>query len=1295
LWTYLLFAALAAETLCLSGSVPNAFTVPKVVAALLGGALLAPLLAASRRRTIALFSVQLLVLAASTAFSKNLQLSLWGGDSRRMGLLTWTAILVAGAAVPVAIDRCKDRWTVFLRIITAIGAIAGAYGILQWFNLDPILSSSVRDQLTQEFGGAYRSIGTIGQPTFFATYLLYPFFGALALLRFDRSKRWRRFGVVALLIVFVALISTMSRGPILGAVCGVTLLLYSTMHRRRTVVVVVCIIVSVAACGLLMTRFSAGGKQLKARLEYIRKDTTGGGRLVLWQDVATRLLPEVWLKGTGLGMFRPAFAQVRSDRYSAFNPDVHWENAHNIFLDRWTEQGVAGLGMVIFIIAATIANYRAALKHVTDEREKWAIQAVIAAFISACVANLFNGESIPTAYYFFVWAGFSFATRECFAREDTGVGEGNVSTRQWAFALTLALACVFVWHARNNWEAESSLARAARAGAAHNEFELLVSAKASEEAFPEKGTYALEAANLIRQFVADPALGEPAKQRLVREAIEYGLLATETDKSMLAFYGMAEMGSAIQDDRTETWLRQLIFIDPFWYRPHRLLGSWLLRRQRFVEAEAEANTAMRLAPYDNGSQTLSLQIAEIRSNSGGIAVHNQEEAKKWAAAMAQLPLTFEPNQGQADGHADFVARGEGYTVLTSHDGAVLALGKIPKASVVRMKFLGTNDNTPPAGIDQQPGRVSYFVGQDASKWRTNIPTFERVNYPSVYDGIDIVYYGRNGRLEYDFAVSPGADPKQIAMSFGGDVQSVDSDSAGNLNLHTPSGTVQLHRPRTYQQLPSGEREVPSCYRIEKDAIRVEVGPYDRARPLIIDPVIVYSTYLGGTLGDFARSITLDASGNAVIAGGGYLFDYPPASVFGNSVVNPALIAQINPSGTALLYTAYISGSDSSEARAVAVDASGNAYITGDTVAPDFPVTSNAAQSHKAGSWDAFAVTIYMPFGQLLYSTYIGGSLDEDGNSIAVDASGGLVIAGITYSTDFPTANAVQPRAGNNNSNGTGFVTKINPDGSVLYSTYLGGTASSEADGVAMDPAGNAFVIGSTTSADLAVVNPIQPTLHGQEDAFITKLSFDGSSVLYSTYLGGSSYEFGRGIAIDSLGNAYVTGMTYSPDFPTVNAAQPTFGPGAGINAFITKISADGTSLIYSTYFGAVNEQPYAIAIDASGNAYVVGLTNSTNLPLVNPVQGVFKGKFDIFIVKLSAAGSTVLFSTYLGGSDVDYGSGIAADASGNAYIAGWTFSGDFPTVAPLQPPMARPYSGVVAKIDTVTIKRRTGQITSQ
>ncbi|HEV2492825.1 MAG TPA: SBBP repeat-containing protein [Terriglobia bacterium] len=704
-------------------------------------------------------------------------------------------------------------------------------------------------------------------------------------------------------------------------------------------------------------------------------------------------------------------------------------------------------------------------------------------------------------------------------------------------------------------------------------------------------------------------------------------------------------------------------------------------------------------------------------------------------AYGRLPLSFEPNVGQAGSAPDsvkFLSRGAGYALFLTSNEAVLALGggRLTRRSethdlpdwdfatrlfpprpmpatnvtpvVLRMRLMNANPGAQAEGAEELPGRINYFLGKEPSQWRSGVPTFARVRYEEVYPGVNLEYYGTHRRLEYDFVVSPGADPRTIAFEIKtGSSRPLRIDSSGALVIETGEGVVRMPKPVVYQPgIPSwrprsavserrwrtarmdsgqsrlalnanlkskrGNRKLVEGRYILKGAHEVgfEVATHDPAQPLVIDPVLTYSTYLGGSRSDFGTGIAVDSSGDAYVTGYTFSADFPtenPAQVFAGST--DAFVTKLNPTGSALIYSTYLGGSADDLAAGIAVDSSGNAYVTGSTDSLDFP-TQNAVQSANAGGTDAF-VTKLNPTGALSYSTYLGGAFTDVGQGIAVDASGSAYLTGSTLSLDFPTENALQ------NASGGGydaFVTKLNPSGAALvYSTYLGGSADENnpflsnvnTAGIAVDSAGNAYVAGYTPSNDFPTRNAFQTGNHGFINAFVSKLNASGSALIYSTYLGGHGNDFGHAIAVDSAGNAYVTGSASSSEFPTLNGLPLSLSSTSN-HAFLAKLAASG-SLVYSTLLGgSFNDFGLGVAVDQGANAYVTGFTNSPDFPTVSPLQGASAGGYDVFVTKFAAAGATLTYSTYLGGSRDDHGAAIAVDAQGNAYVTGDTLSPNFP-----------------------------------
>jgi hypothetical protein len=613
-----------------------------------------------------------------------------------------------------------------------------------------------------------------------------------------------------------------------------------------------------------------------------------------------------------------------------------------------------------------------------------------------------------------------------------------------------------------------------------------------------------------------------------------------------------------------------------------------------------------------------------------------------------------------------------------------------------MKLVGANPQPTVAGLEELPGKANYFLGNDPRRWRSNVPTYRRVKYQQVYPGIDLVYYGQQ-QLEYDLVVAPGADPKSIRLSFVG-ADKLEVDGEGNLVLQKAGGKLVQHAPNIYQEIHGSKRTIPGRYFLVANEnpqlstghapgpaqqVGFEVDSYDPNRTLVIDPVLVYSTYLGGSGSDFGSSIAVDSAGHAYVRGSTFSPDFPTENPLQLSLngIGDVFVAKLNAAGSALLYSTYLGGSDNEGGIGIAVDSVGNAYVTGETFSPDFP-TQNPLQPANGGGGDVFVTKLNAAGSALLYSTYLGGSgagLEDRGFCIAVDPSGNAYVTGETNSLDFPTQNPLQSTL---NGDVDAFVAKLNAAGSALvYSTYLGGSGGEAGHGIAADSGGNAYVTGTTDSLDFPIQNPLQSALKGISDDFVTKLNAAGSALLYSSYLGGSREEgVNAGIAVDASGNAYVTGSTRSIDFPTKNPLQPALN--GGRNTFATKVNPTGSALVYSTYLGgSIADFGVSIAVDASGNAYVAGTTFSPDFPTQNPLQPAFGGGFfDAFVAKLDAAGSALVYSTYLGGSVDDSCSSIVVDPSGNAYVTGTTFSPDFPTQNPLQPGLNGGADAFVAKI---------------
>lgn len=670
------------------------------------------------------------------------------------------------------------------------------------------------------------------------------------------------------------------------------------------------------------------------------------------------------------------------------------------------------------------------------------------------------------------------------------------------------------------------------------------------------------------------------------------------------------------------------------------------------------------------------------------------EEKRVQAARFKLPFSFEANRGQTDRRVQFLSRGPGYTLFLTPTEAVLSLpSSFPtpplshsptpptrRSSVLRMRLLGADPEARGAGAEKLPGVVSYFRGSDARRWRTNIPTYGRVRYRNVYPGVDLVYYGNQGQLEYDFVVQPGADARAITLDFQG-AKGLRVDKKGDLLLQVAGAEVRQRKPVCYQEIEGQRREVPGGYLLKAEDGRMKdegrtptrvafrLGAYDPSRPLVIDPVLAYSTFLGGATGDGGEDITVDAEGCVYVTGGTRSPDFPATGgALQSTETNDVFVSKLDATGSTLLYSTFLGGSHHDRGVGIGVDAEGCAYVTGwttlaayPTPVVEFPTTPGAFDTSRNGSYDPFVAKLDPTGSALLYSTFLGGSQYDFAREIAVDMEGCAYVAGETGSSDLPTTNgAFDPTS---NGGADAFVTKLDPTGSSLrYSTFLGGGASDGAQGITVDAAGCAYVTGKTDSQEFPTTSgAYSVSLRTVSDAFVTKLDPTGSSLYYSTYLGGSAIDEGCSIALDAAGSAYITGLTHSSDWPTTPGAFDPTSNGY-TEAFVAKLDATGSALRYSTYLGGSSaDWGTTIAVDAAGYAWVTGTTDSPNFPTTPAAYDATYGGLEVFATQLNPAGSSLRYSTFLGGIGNDYGEGIAVDEAGSTYLTGATFSPDFPT----------------------------------
>jgi uncharacterized repeat protein (TIGR01451 family) len=674
----------------------------------------------------------------------------------------------------------------------------------------------------------------------------------------------------------------------------------------------------------------------------------------------------------------------------------------------------------------------------------------------------------------------------------------------------------------------------------------------------------------------------------------------------------------------------------------------------------------------------------------GALERNTSGATRRLQDYGRLPLRFEANQGQTDSRVKFLARGGGHGLFLTPTEAVLSLRpavadagpRTARTAVVRMKVAGGHLSPSMEGLDLLPGRSAYLIGVDRRKWRHGIPSYGSVSYRDVYPGVDLVYHGRQGALEYDFIVAPGADPRRIAVEFDG-ADELEIDGSGALVVHTAAGPLVQRPPVVYQDTHGRRRTVAGSYQLRGGRrVGFNVGPYDASVPLVIDPVLEYASYLGGSSEDQAIGIAVDSGGSAFVAGFTASLDFPaagplqPTNAGGDA---DAFVLKLDPSGSSVVYATYLGGSGSDGIRSVAVDTAGAAYLVGPTASADFP-TVGAFQPALSGSYDVFAAKLSADGSSLVYSSYLGGSAEDSANGVALDAAGNAYVTGYTTSLDFPTMNPFQPTFGG--AFDDAFVAKVSADGSALvYSSYLGGSDRDHGLGLAVDTAGNAYVTGGTLSANFPTSNALQPTFHGVRDAFATKVGATGI-LAYSTYIGGAADDLTQGIAVDAGGNAYLAGMTFSPDFPTTPGALQSALAGER-DAFVVKLAPAGTALVYATYLGGSSvDLARGIAVGPAGAADVVGLTFSPNFPVADELDSTLGGGSDAFVARLSPSGSSLSFSTYLGGAGEEWGMAVATDSAGGVYVGGRTSSADFPaTPGAAQPAFAGgTFDAFVAKI---------------
>ena len=672
-----------------------------------------------------------------------------------------------------------------------------------------------------------------------------------------------------------------------------------------------------------------------------------------------------------------------------------------------------------------------------------------------------------------------------------------------------------------------------------------------------------------------------------------------------------------------------------------------------------------------------------------------------------LPLSFEANRGQTDRRVDFLSRGRHYGLFLTPTRAVLSLRSADShhhgreiTSVIQMRLVGAQGRARAEGLGEMAGKSNEMIGRVPARWRTGIPMYQKVRYRGVYPGVDLVYYGRRGRLEHDFIVHPGASPADIRLRFGvGSAikPAAHLDSHGELLIGAPAGVVRLGKPVVYQEKSGRRHFINGGYvRDSGGEFGFRVAAYDHSRPLIIDPLLYYTTYLGGGGDDQGLAIALDGIGNIYVTGHTTSADFPVAAPLNaTNSLQDAFVTKLDPTGTTVIYSTYLGGSGVDEGRAIAADGAGNAFVAGYTQSIDFPSSSPlAGQTALQGVQNGFVSRLSSDGARLIFSSYLGGTGVDSVNGIAVDKSGNAFVAGVTTSSDFPIKAAFQSAAA---TNGDAFVSEIGfaPGGAsrLIYSTYLGGARLDAADGIAIDSADNAYVTGLTQSTDFPVTNTTN-RLQGFQDAFAAKITppvavGDTAALAYALYIGGR-FTFnasalatteGRAIAVDANESVYIAGSTNTVGFPvTTNSFQPftndTKGNGDG---FVLKLNPSGTAMVYSSYIaGTLMDTATGIAIDNIDEAYVTGYTASPASDFTSvytvaaPVTGAKSGagEGDAFVLKVSPSGRQADYFTLLGGTGIE-GEGAAigsttlvgnniAVGNGDIFITGTTQSNDFP-----------------------------------
>lgn len=703
----------------------------------------------------------------------------------------------------------------------------------------------------------------------------------------------------------------------------------------------------------------------------------------------------------------------------------------------------------------------------------------------------------------------------------------------------------------------------------------------------------------------------------------------------------------------------------------------------------------------------------------------QATSPRASAPTVSQSLRFEPNLGQADSSVRYLTQGPGYSAfftgteivwalqkpggasqpshsedLSSMMDQALGVAEIPSIEFARLRMKLANSEAEPVFVPQQPlpGKSNYFKGNNPDQWHRNVPGFGQLHITGVYPGIDMVVYGNERQLEYDFVLSPGARPEQIKLEFDETSEPVRVDADGNLVLTAGGVSVSQKHPTLYQEINGERKVVEGRFSIVSDTqVGFEVPAYDPAYPLIIDPVVSVesSTYVGGSGNDSFSGVVTDANRNLYLCGFSASANFPVQSAFQSDLKGPTdvTVLKLDPAGE-LVYATYLGGQGGDTSGDLTVDDEGNVYLTGVTSSTDFPVV-NPAQRFSGGGNDVFVAKLNPEGNELVFSTYLGGPVNgtsnqEQGTSIAVDQSGAVYVTGITSSTGFPTVNPFQSKLGGSSNFSDAFVTKLSSNGSqIVFSTYLGGRGNTSENGlgIAPDSAGNVYVYGLTFNfrlSSLVIDFPVTSNAFQREfggggsDLFVSKLNPSGNQLLYSSYLGGSEDENAtctvgscsnlltkKQVVVDEAGNFVIAGFTTSPNYPVRNPIQGTFG--GSVDAVVTQINPDGSEIVFSTFLGGSGSDfGSGVTVGSTGDLYVTGVTFSTNFPTVNPTQAAFAGPADVFVTQMNRNQGKLVFSTYLGGKENDQPTEIFVDQADKIHVVGFTTSPDFPVQNAIQ-----------------------------